>query len=76
MPVEKTVALHNVIIHIKSVLNKGNNHYYDKIFSEKCSYQLAKHNQNFFFDSIITARFGQKEIAKETLYAAIKPTTI
>ena len=42
LPIEKRLTLHNVIIHIKSVLNKDKNHYYYKIFSEKCSYQLAK----------------------------------
>ena len=38
----KILNLHNVIILIKSVLNKDKNHYYYKIFLEKCSYQLAK----------------------------------
>ena len=42
LPIEKTLTLHNVIILIKSVLNKDKNHYYYKIFLEKCSYQLAK----------------------------------
>ena len=42
LPIEKILTLHNVIIHIKSVLNKDKNHYYYKIFLEKCSYQLAK----------------------------------
>ena len=42
LPTEKILTLHNVIIHIKSVLNKDKNHYYYKIFLEKCSYQLAK----------------------------------
>ena len=41
-PIEKVLTLHNVIIHIKSVLNKYKNHYNCKIFLEKCSYQLAK----------------------------------
>ena len=36
--IEKTLTFHNVIIHIKSVLNKDKNHYYYKIFLEKCSY--------------------------------------
>ena len=40
--IEKILALYNVIIYIKSVLNKDKNHYYHKIFLEKCSYQLAK----------------------------------
>ena len=42
LPIEKRLTLHNVIIHIKSVLNKDKNHYYYKIILEKCSYQLAK----------------------------------
>ena len=42
LPLEKRLILHNVIMHIKSVLNKDENHYYYKIFLEKCSYQLAK----------------------------------
>ena len=36
------MTLHNVIICIKSVLNKDRNHYYYKVVLEKCSYQLAK----------------------------------
>ena len=39
---EKTLTLHNVIIHIKSVYNRNRNHDYYNIFLEKCSYQLAK----------------------------------
>ena len=31
-----------VLILVKSVLKKDKNHYYYKIFSEKCSYQLAE----------------------------------
>ena len=42
LPVEKILTLHNVIILIKSVLSKDQNHYYYKIFLQKCSYQLAK----------------------------------
>ena len=42
LPKEKTLTLHNVIIVIKSVINKDQNHYYYIIFLEKCSYQLAK----------------------------------
>ena len=37
LPVEKTLTLHNVIMHINSVLNKDQNHY-DNIFLEKFSY--------------------------------------
>ena len=42
LPIEKTLTFHNVVIHIKSVLNEDKNHYYYKIFLEKCSHQLAK----------------------------------
>ena len=42
LPLEKALTLHNVIILIKSVFNKDQNHYYYNIFLEKCSYQLAK----------------------------------
>ena len=42
LPIEKILTLHNVTIHIKSVLNKDKNHCYFKVFLEKCSYQLAK----------------------------------
>ena len=49
LPLEKKLTLHNVIIRIKSVFNKDQNHYYYNIFLEKCSYQLAKINGKFFF---------------------------
>ena len=39
---EKILTFHNVIIHIKLVLNKDKTHHYHKIFLAKCSYQLAK----------------------------------
>ena len=42
LPIEKRLTLHNVIIHIKSVLIKDKKHYYYKTFLEKCSYQPAK----------------------------------
>ena len=42
LQIEKTFTLHNFIILIKLVLSKDKNHYYYKIFLEKCSYQLAK----------------------------------
>ena len=42
LPIAKKMALHNVIILIKSVLNKDKNHYYYEIFLEKCSHQLTK----------------------------------
>ena len=40
--IKKRLTLHNVIILIKSVLNKDKYHYYYKIVLEKLSYQLAK----------------------------------
>ena len=64
--------MHNVIIHIKSALNKDKNHYYYKIFLEKCSYQLAKKNYKNVFYCIIIVKFGKTEIAKEKFYAAKK----
>ena len=39
---EKTLAFHNVIIHINSVANKDQYHYYYNTFLEKCSDELAK----------------------------------
>ena len=42
LPIEKALSLHNIIILIKSALNKDKNHYYYKIFLEKSSYQIAK----------------------------------
>ena len=42
LPIEKILTLHNVTILIKSVLNKDKNHYYCKIFLEKCLHQFAK----------------------------------
>ena len=41
LPIEKKTTLHNVIMHIKWVLNKDQNHCYFNIFLEKCLYQLA-----------------------------------
>ena len=42
LPLKESLTLHNVITHIKSVLNKDQNHYYYNTFLEQCSYQLAK----------------------------------
>ena len=73
LPTEKALTFHNVIIHIKSVLNKDKNHYCRKIFLEKYSYELAKkNNHKTFFYSIIMMKFGKTEIAKEKFYAAKK----
>ena len=46
LPLEKSLTLDNVIILIKSVSNKNQNHYYYNIFLEKCFYQLPKFNDN------------------------------
>ena len=35
LPIEKVVPLHNLIIHIKKVLNEYQNHYYRHTFSLK-----------------------------------------
>ena len=40
--IEKKLTLHNVVILIKSVLNKDHNYYYNNTLLEKCSYHLAK----------------------------------
>ena len=42
LPLEKTLTLYNLIIDIKSVFNKDQDHYYYNTFLEKCCYQLAK----------------------------------
>ena len=70
------MILHNVIIHIKSVLNKDKNHYYYEIFLEKCSYQLAKETTTNFVHSIIMMKFEEREIAKDIFYAAKRPIRI
>ena len=68
MSIEKPLALNNVIILIKSVLNKDQNHYYYNIFLEKCSYQLIFFF--FFFDSILLLRFGKGKAAKRKFHSA------
>ena len=51
LPIEKILTLNNVIMHIKSILNKDKNQYYYKIFLEKCSYRFGKKlSQNFFVE--------------------------
>ena len=43
LPIEKRLTSHNVIIIIKLVLNKHQNHYYySKMLLEKCWYQSPK----------------------------------
>ena len=64
------MTLYNVIILIKSVLNKDKNHYYHNIILEECSYQLAKSNHKTFFHSIIIWRFGETKVTKEKFCAS------
>ena len=50
LPLEKTLIFRDVIILIKKVLTKNQNHYYYNIFLEKCSYQLPINNgKNYVF---------------------------
>ena len=42
LPIEKILTLRNVIILIKSVLNKDKNHYYFNMFLKNCLYKLVK----------------------------------
>ena len=76
LPTEKRLTLHNVIIQIKSVLNKDKDHCFYKIFLEKCSYQLAKKLITIFFHSITTLRFGKIKTTKEKFFAEKKPIKI
>ena len=39
LPIEKVLSFHDVIMLIKSVVNKNENNCYYKIFLEKCSYK-------------------------------------
>ena len=39
LPTEKIIYFHNVVILIKSVVNKNKNNYYFNIFLEKSFYQ-------------------------------------
>ena len=47
LPIEKILTFHNVIILIKSVVNKNKNHYYYHIILEKGSYK-NKSNTEYF----------------------------
>ena len=42
LPLERTLTLYYVVIFIKSIFNKNQNHYHYNIFLEKCLYQLAE----------------------------------
>ena len=76
LDLKNILTLHNVIIHIKSLLIKDKNYCYYKIFLEKYSYQLAKKKTQNFVSSIIMVRFGKKEIAKEKFYTTNRPIRI
>ena len=69
---KKILTLHNVIILIKSVLNKDKIHYYYRIFVKKCLYQLVKKKLQIFFDSIIILRFAEAKMAQVKFYSAKK----
>ena len=71
MPIEKILALHNIIILIKSVVNKDKSHCYYKIFFKKRLYQLAKKQWQFFY-SKITLIFGERKIATKKFHGAKK----
>ena len=43
LPIEKILTFHNVIIYIKSVVNKNKNYYYYNIFLEKGLYKDAQY---------------------------------
>ena len=47
LPVKKILIFHNVIILIKSVVNKNENKYYYNIFLEKISYKYKSNKQYF-----------------------------
>ena len=64
------LTLHNVIILIKSVLNKDQNHYYYEIFLENVRISYLKNNDRNAFDSIIMLRFGDIKTAKKEFYVA------
>ena len=49
LSLEETLALHDVIILIKTVFNKNQNYYYYNIFLEKCSCQLANNYNKIFW---------------------------
>ena len=68
--IEKIFALHNVIIPIKSVLDKDQNQYYYNKFLEKCTYQLAKKQSQISFDIIVMLRFGKTKVTKEKFHGA------
>ena len=64
------MTLHNVLILIKSVLNKDQNLYLASL------HQLTKNNDKNVFESTIMLRFGETKVAKEKLYGGKKQTNI
>ena len=53
LAIEKTLTVHNVIILIKSVVNKNKNDCYHNIFSEKVSYKDKSNTQYFYMNFCI-----------------------
>ena len=47
LSIEKILTLHNVVIHIKSVINKDKNHFFDKKFLENGLIKYLKNNHKF-----------------------------
>ena len=66
-PMERILTLHNVIILLKSVLNKDKDHYYYYIFLEKCSYYLAKKKSKIFVLSIMMEKFRERNSKRKVL---------
>ena len=40
LPLEKTLNIHNAVLHIESVFNKNHNHYYYQAFLQKMFLQV------------------------------------
>ena len=47
LPIDETLNFHNIIILIKSAVNKNKKNYYYNIFLEKVSYKDKSNTQNF-----------------------------
>ena len=47
LSIEKILTLHNVVIYIKSVINKDKNHFFDKKFLENGLIKYLKNNHKF-----------------------------
>ena len=54
LPTEKILTFHNIIILIKSVVDKNKNNYYYNIFLEKGSYKDKSNTQYFWMNVCIT----------------------